>query len=588
METTPTSNQTLQVPNRKGNSSIGDGRYELCELVGRGSLGLVYKAIDHELNRSVAISCIFDVGQPEVRVRTLAEAKALAALNHQHVVQIYDILSGDDGIFVITEWFEAQHLADLQMPHSPSVAIALMIQIYEGLAAAHAANLSHRGLNADLVLVSPQGQVKLIGFGGTWQRHRPNGNNSSRAERKVDRSPSSHHLSSCSIKGDLIAAEQLMHNLGASLLGKASSSAGTMAKDLRLLLTTLTDEDPATHIRRNLQGKTTHQHTATKRANAERSRLPADRLMVGNSAGLRAVYQLITRLAPVNVATLIIGETGTGKELVAREIHRLSPRSENPLITVSAVAMPSDLIESELFGHRRGAFTGAVTDRIGLIEKADGGTLFLDEIGELSPAVQAKLLRVLQERSFTRIGENIARKSDFRLVTATHRNLQDLIASGKFREDLYYRIAAATIQMPPLRDRREDIVPLVQHFHRSFTEEYGLNLKRWSMSALKLLTDLAWPGNIRELEHCVRRALVMCDGPVVQPSHLDANLNAGHSGLAGSDTEQPTLDEARNAWMRRFLEHSLARHNGRRSETAKALGIGERTLFRYIEQFGIS
>jgi len=597
--TTPSSSSEFPSSHFDGTSSICGGRYELCELVGRGPLGLVYRAVDQELGRPVAIKCIFDIGLSDLRARVLAEAKALAALNHQHVAKIYDVLSDDDRVFIITEWFDGQHLADLTLPLTPSVGIALMIQVYEGIAAAHQVELPHRGLSVDQVLIGPQGQVKLIGFGGAWQRIIPNGSRGTKQPRVSERSersaPNSGGQLVCAVKADLNAAEQLMRSIGATLLGGAGSSAAVMAKDLRVLLATLTDEDPATHIRRNLQANQSSNQSRNRDSLPRRATgvdqplLPPDRLMVGNSRGLLAVYQLLTRLAPVNVATLIIGETGTGKELVAREIHRLSPRADGPLITVNAVAMPADLVESELFGHRRGAFTGALNDREGLIERADGGTLFLDEIGELSPQVQAKLLRVLQERSFTRIGENTIRKSDFRLVAATHRNLQELIASGQFREDFYYRIAAATIQMPPLRERREDIVPLVLHFHRRFAEEHGLKLKRWSMSALQLLTDLAWPGNIRELEHCVRRALVMCDGPIVQPNHLDTNITVDSNVADESQTSnQPTLDEARNAWMRRFLQRALAQHNGRRGDTAKALGIGERTLFRYIEQFGIS
>ncbi|MBM4251884.1 MAG: hypothetical protein FJ146_07925 [Deltaproteobacteria bacterium] len=593
METTPLSPSEIVDSPLGGASSIAGGRYELQELIGRGPLGLVYRAIDQELERPVAIKCIFDTGLPDLRSRVLAEAKALAAVNDQHVAKIYDVLSDDDRVFIVTEWFEAKHLSDVRLPLAPSVGIALMIQVYEGLAAAHQVDLPHRGLSADQVLVGQQGQVKLIGFGGTWQRISANSARTNKQQRSGDRSVASTEQLDCAVRNDLQAAEHLMHTVGATLLGRASSSAAIMAKDLRILLATLTDEDPATHIRRNLRAHESRRSPPSSTKGVDQPLLPPDRLMVGHSPGLLAVYQLITRLAPVNVATLITGETGTGKELVAREIHRLSGRAAGPLITVNAVAMPASLVESELFGHRRGAFTGAQNDRVGLIEKADGGTLFLDEIGELSPEIQAKLLRVLQERSFTRIGDNTPRHSDFRLVTATHRNLPELIASGKFREDLYYRIAAANIQMPPLRERREDIAPLVLHFHRRFTEEHGLSPKRWSTSALHFLSDLPWPGNIRQLEHCVRRALVMCDGPLVQPSHLDGELGGDLNAAWKCIDElqavtQPTLDEARNAWMRRFLQRALAKHNGRRSDTAKALGIGERTLFRYIEQFGIT
>jgi transcriptional regulator with GAF, ATPase, and Fis domain len=332
------------------------------------------------------------------------------------------------------------------------------------------------------------------------------------------------------------------------------------------------------------------QLTLAGAAAADRA-LPPGRLMVGASAPLIEVYAMIARLAPVDVATLITGETGTGKELAAKELHRLSPRAQRPFVVVNAAALPASLIESELFGHKKGAFTGALTDRVGLVEQAQGGTLFIDEIGELSPAMQAKLLRVLQEYAVTRVGEATTRPVDFRLVTATHRNLEEMVAVGDFREDLFYRIAGAKLRMPALRERPGDVHALASFFRQQFAERHGLADKEWSQDALLTLEAAPWPGNVRELENVVARAFVMAEGTVIRRQDLglpgdDAAAIAGHGDLsAESDVE--TLMAARDQWMRGFLTRALRRHNGRRADTAKALGIGERTLFRCIEQLDI-
>ncbi len=318
--------------------------------------------------------------------------------------------------------------------------------------------------------------------------------------------------------------------------------------------------------------------------------LPAGRLMVGSSEKLVAVYHLISRLAPVDVSTLILGETGTGKELAAKELHRMSPRGRKPFVVVNAAALPESLIESELFGHKKGAFTGALTDRTGLVEQADGGTLFIDEIGELPPAMQAKLLRVLQERALTRIGETTPRNVDFRLVSATHRNLEEMVQTGAFREDLYYRIAGAMIRMPALRERPEDIITLGNFFRQQFAERHGLPDKEWSTEALIELEQRPWAGNVRELENVVGRAFVMAEGSIIRRGDLggsELTIQAGGVAQPEAIQQLEPLTEARDAWMKGFLSRALKRFNGRRAETAKALGIGERTLFRYLEQYEI-
>jgi two-component system NtrC family response regulator len=319
-------------------------------------------------------------------------------------------------------------------------------------------------------------------------------------------------------------------------------------------------------------------------ASSTHASLPDGRLMVGHSSKLSEIYTLIQKFAPVDVPTLIQGETGTGKELAAKEIHRLSLRSKKPFVVLNAAALPESLIESELFGHRRGAFTGALTDRVGLVEQADGGTLFIDEIGELPSGLQAKLLRVLQEHCVTRIGEAIQRPVNFRLICATHRDLVQMTGTGEFREDLYYRIAGATIPMPALRDRRQDIMILANYFKSLFANRHNLGTKEWSLGAASLLESHPWPGNIRELENAVARAFVMAEGQIIKAADL---------GIAGASDQSPDLlneqklNDARDAWLKSYLTEALERHGGKRGETAKALGIGERTLFRYIEQLEI-
>ncbi len=316
------------------------------------------------------------------------------------------------------------------------------------------------------------------------------------------------------------------------------------------------------------------------------------RIMLGASQQMLEIYQLIERIAPVNVPALITGETGTGKELAAREIHRLSDRSDKPFIVVNAVAIPESLIESELFGHKRGAFTGALADRSGLIEQADSGTLFIDEIGELSLPLQTKLLRVLQEKYIVRLGEAEPRPVNFRLVSATHRDLKAMVVAGTFREDLYYRIAGVAIELPALRERVGDTILLANFFRQQFAHRHNLPEKEFSAGALAALEEHQWSGNVRELENVVARAFVMADGLVVKRSDLqlpDGNHSDDSSeNLAGSNgSANESLSDAKNRWLKNHIADALLKNQGNRVKTAKALGIGQRTLFRYIEQLKI-
>jgi DNA-binding NtrC family response regulator len=318
--------------------------------------------------------------------------------------------------------------------------------------------------------------------------------------------------------------------------------------------------------------------------------LPANRLMAGRSNKLSETYKYIARLSPVDIPVLITGETGTGKELVAQELHRGGGRSSGPFIVINAAALPENLIESELFGHKKGSFTGAFADKTGLIEKSENGTLFIDEIGELPFSLQAKLLRVLQERSVTRIGESIQRPVNFRLITATHRNLEEMVGNGTFREDLFYRIAGANLKTWPLRERTEDITVLANFFRKQFFDQNAIPSKEFSSDAQVALESYAWPGNIRELQNIVSRACIMAEGIVIKRDDLalDPKLMTNADARMFGEQKLDSLEAAKDDWMKKYITDALRIHGGKRGETAKALGIGERTLFRYLDQLHIN
>jgi Nif-specific regulatory protein len=251
--------------------------------------------------------------------------------------------------------------------------------------------------------------------------------------------------------------------------------------------------------------------------------------MIGNSPEMHAVYRLVSQVSPSGTTVLLRGESGTGKELVAHAIHNASPRAGHAFVTVSCAALCESLIESELFGHKRGAFTGAVSARKGRFEMAHGGTLFLDEVGDLSPSIQAKLLRALQEHEFDRVGGSVTIKADVRLIAATSRDLERLTESGKFRPDLYYRLNVFPIHIPPLRERRTDILLLADYFVERYGARNGKRVLRISTPAIDLLMGHHWPGNVRELENCIERAVLLSDDEVIHGHHLSASLHAAES-----------------------------------------------------------
>jgi DNA-binding NtrC family response regulator len=306
--------------------------------------------------------------------------------------------------------------------------------------------------------------------------------------------------------------------------------------------------------------------------------------IVGESGRMQEVLSLVRRVAPSEATVLIQGESGTGKELIARAIHQASPRAGGPLVGVSCAALPETLLESELFGHERGAFTGALATRRGRFELAQGGTLFLDEIGDVPLHLQAKLLRVLQEREIERVGGGRPIPVDVRLVAATHRDLEALVRAGRFRDDLYYRINVVTIALPPLRERREDIPPLLDHFLETFARRNGKAIRGLTREAREALLRYDYPGNVRELENLVERAVVLTRDDVIGLEDLPLSLKETdrEAGLG------PSLPAAVEGMERRMIREALAQADGVQTRAADLLGISERVLRYKLKKYGLA
>jgi DNA-binding NtrC family response regulator len=305
--------------------------------------------------------------------------------------------------------------------------------------------------------------------------------------------------------------------------------------------------------------------------------------LLGRSPAMLAVFDTINRVARTDSTVMITGETGTGKELVAQAIHYRSQRCGAPLVAFNCAALNPNLIESELFGHEKGAFTGAVAARRGRFEEADGGTLFLDEIGEMDIGLQAKLLRVLQERSFERVGGSTQVAVDARLIASTHRDLAALVKEGRFREDLYYRLRVIPIHIPPLRERREDILPLAEHFAVEYAERYGSNARAFSSAAKEFLLSQPWKGNVRELQHAVERAVVLGRGEAIEPG----DIAIPDAGPTVSDTSDATLQSALDRASREHIVRALDRCQWRKQQAAALLGIDRVTLYRLLKKFSL-
>jgi len=298
--------------------------------------------------------------------------------------------------------------------------------------------------------------------------------------------------------------------------------------------------------------------------------------IVGTSPPMQQVFRKVEKISPTDISVLITGETGTGKELIAREVHARSPRAGKPFITINCGAIPENLLESELFGHVKGSFTGAVANKVGKFQAADGGTLFLDEIGELPLLLQVKLLRALQEKVVTKVGDTRPESVDIRVLSASNRNLEREIKEGRFREDLYYRINVVSLTLPPLRERGDDIVAIAKYLLQKFAAEFSSRARSFTPSALGALRKYHWPGNIRELENRLKKAVVLADKALVSAEDLDIRAEDFAPILP--------LAQAKEEFQARYINEVLARNNGNRTKTARDLGVDPRTIFRHLEK----
>jgi Nif-specific regulatory protein len=314
-------------------------------------------------------------------------------------------------------------------------------------------------------------------------------------------------------------------------------------------------------------------------------RIAAGSDIIGTGNAMRRVYEMLSQVAPSDATVLITGESGTGKELIAAELHRLSKRVGAPLIKINCAALPESIIESELFGHEKGAFTGASSQRKGRFELAHRGTIFLDEIGELSPHIQVKLLRVLQERELERVGGAATIKVDVRLIAATNRNLDEEVKMGRFREDLYYRLNVFPLHIPPLRERKSDIVLLADHFAEKYAEKNGKLIKRISTPAIDLLTSYSWPGNVRELENCIERAVILSADTVIHSYNLPPSLQ---SAVSTNTEPTTTLEAALSRLEKELIVEALKIADGNMAAAARRLGITERQMGLRVHHYGIN
>ncbi len=305
--------------------------------------------------------------------------------------------------------------------------------------------------------------------------------------------------------------------------------------------------------------------------------------LVGRNARMQEIYTLITRIADNNATVILSGESGTGKEVLARAIHQQSNRSHRPFVAINCAAIPSELLESELFGHEKGSFTGAIATKVGKFEMATGGSLFLDEVGSMRLDLQAKILRALQEREVERVGGTRTIKIDVRVIAATNRDLKKAVEEGTFREDLYYRLNVVPITLPDLKDRQEDIPLLANHFVQKFTQESNSNIREISKEAMGILLSYPWPGNVRELENVIERAVTLGRGPAIQPGDLPPHLAGGAGPVEKALAQEATLEDLERDYIRAVLR----RTKGHQIRAAAILGIDRRTLYRKIRRYGI-
>jgi Nif-specific regulatory protein len=373
--------------------------------------------------------------------------------------------------------------------------------------------------------------------------------------------------------------------IGALSADRIANVGISLEDDVRLLTIIASSISQAVRLRQLAQEEVEKMQEENRRLNDELKIRYDFKTIVGNSKGMQSVYSLIDRVCRTNATVLILGESGVGKERVAHTIHYSSNRADRPFIKVNCAALPESLIESELFGHEKGSFTGATMARKGRFEAAGNGTIFLDEIGDLPMPLQTKLLRVLQEKEFERIGGNFTIKVNARIITATNKNLEDLIHEGKFREDLYYRLNIFPILVPPLRERKTDIMLLADHFVQKYGNEHDKRISRISTTATDMLMTYHWPGNVRELENCIERAIILCTDTVIHGYHLPPNLQ--ETELTGSGNGVGGLKTVIAGMEREVILDELKRTKGNMAKAARTLGITERMMGLRLVKYGI-
>jgi Nif-specific regulatory protein len=372
--------------------------------------------------------------------------------------------------------------------------------------------------------------------------------------------------------------------MGALSLERCAPPGASLATDVRLLTLVARILAQAVHLRQTTQQRLEELRYENERLQHQIAKSFRPDQMVGNSNAMRSVYLHVEQVAPSDTTVLIRGESGVGKELVARAVHQQSRRAGKVFVKFNCAALPESIIESELFGHEKGAFTGAISMRQGRFEIANRGTIFLDEIGDLTPPTQVKLLRVLQEREFERVGSNVPLKCDVRVIAATSRNLEEMMEAGTFRQDLYYRLNVFPVYIPPLRERKADLLQLADHFLEKYALRAGRRIRRISTAAIDMLMAYHWPGNVRELENCIERAVLLCSGDSIEAHHLPPTLQ-----MPGRDGKLPggTLESAVRGLEHEMICAELKRTRGNMAEAARTLGITERIMGLRVKEYQV-
>ncbi|HVN97127.1 MAG TPA: sigma 54-interacting transcriptional regulator [Syntrophorhabdaceae bacterium] len=392
----------------------------------------------------------------------------------------------------------------------------------------------------------------------------------------LDKTGSRKHLNKRDIAFICVPVKSGSEVIGALSADRSSSEKIALEEDARLLTIIASSISQAVRLRQRAQEETKQIREENQRLHDQLKDRYRPKSIVGNSKVMRSVYELIEQVSKTNATVLILGESGVGKERVAHAIHYSSNRSEKPFVAVNCAALPESLIESELFGHEKGAFTGATAARKGRFETADKGTIFLDEIGDLPLSVQTKLLRVLQEKAFERVGGDATVKADVRVITATNRDLETLMREGRFREDLYYRLNVFPILVPPLRERVTDITLLADHFIEKYGREHAKRILSISTAATNMLMNYHWPGNVRELENCIERAIILSTDGIIHSYHLPPSLQT--AGESAAHETGPTFKDAMANIERELIVEELKRCRGNMAKAARALGITERMM----------